>query len=174
VGEDGGPRWWLTQESGRLPPECGDTECGSCEWSGAEYIPGRAYIVVVLRIGGSRAEVCIAQLSKRSLASVLNGVLCLLRRGCSPCAESAARMARLLQVGGCSGAACCGCKLVGGACVRCVFRRRGRGGCEWIIRNGFTGVFPSPQHPWFTGVTDAVDVLAVREATGWRWLSCSG
>jgi hypothetical protein len=169
VGDCGGARWWLTRESGAVPAGCVDPECSSCEWSAVGCVPAVSYFVLVVQQRGQRAEVCIARLSRRSVAGVLCGGLRLWHDG-RRLKDASGRMAQLMVAGGCYGGRRCSCSLMEGACKNCTGRR---GSTRiWIARNGFTGVYPCDEHSWFTGVTDAVDIPAVQKLTGWKWLVC--
>jgi hypothetical protein len=167
-----GAKWWLTSENGELPRPCADEECVSCAWSGTVCIPRVAYLVVVMQAPLERAEFCLAPLCLRSVQSLLRGVLVAWRKERSG-VQFGYNMACVLGGGGWSSVhRRCYCSVREGPCCWCkdipVEER------VWIARNGFTGVSPSADRPWFTGVTRACDISAVRNRVGWKWLSCNG
>lgn len=163
-------KWWLTRESGSLPQVCGDAECCSCEWSDVGELPAQAYLVVVLQGRGTRAQVAISRLSLRDARTVVSRVLPLWRQHRAGVGR-AVTLANMLSSGAFSRGLYCACSVQQGACGSCkqasLHQRR------WVWRNGFTGVYPAALCRWFTGLTDAVDIPAIRRATGSTWLSCS-
>ena len=173
LGNGTGSSWYFTKESGRVPRRCGYADCASCEDTGLCVLPGRAYLAVVAGSRCDGAEVCIAKLSQASVDSLLHCLLGKRMRGEEGTASRVGgELVRLLVKGGWNARRDCKCSVGGGLCTACARGGAGRKRGVWIARNGFTGVFPSAEHPWFSGVTDAVDIRGARQVTGWRWLSC--
>jgi hypothetical protein len=132
-------------------------------------VPPVAYLVLVFVKQGERAEVCMARLSRRSVRRVLYSGLGFWKKHRKGL-HAALLTASVISGGGCSGHAGCVCVRSGELCATCVEQ----GGFEqtWVARNGFCGVFPCPDRPWFTGVTDAADIPHVRRDTRAKWLCC--
>ncbi|KAF2175165.1 hypothetical protein K469DRAFT_684429 [Zopfia rhizophila CBS 207.26] len=150
-----GVRWWLTRESGQLPPRCGDQDYWSCcgRESDDEVVEPVAYLVVkmfCLGCLGSSLDylVCFALLSRGTFNDWVKQLL----EGVVTCVESRVHYGRA-----------CNVPWYGACDVEVYWRleygvRDGRGSwSDWRWQEGFTGVRPCGENvSWWSGVTDAV------------------
>lgn len=167
VDSEGGARWWLTRESGRLPAQCGLEACSSCSNWTRTHVDSGSYIVIA---GGGNC-VAFAQLSAGSFEVAVRRVVPLVQEAwlCGCDQQVVAReVFSCFSFGLFSSGVDCACR-IGRVCAQCrVLFECGR----FVVQGVFMGL-PSIPGGWWTGVTDAVGDVEIR-GQRYPWLRCAG
>ena len=180
-------QWWLTRESGRVP-RCEDTvRCPRCSSrAGREVIAPKAYLVVKCWPHlGQRSVSRFAPFQREKVVFLARRILPLALEGFTDFPEgsrgshaqgvqawgAADRVFRSMALGGFNSAP--------GSCRCCVGKTLVCRACEppnwdsddtgWVMKKGFSGVFPFGMDDPFSGVTDAVGDTTPE---GRAWLRC--
>jgi hypothetical protein len=164
--------WWLTRESGRIPP-CEDAGCTRSRTHLAPEALRQAYLVLIVRCPGRHAwteptrRIAFARLDTAALHFVGRRIVPSVCTSSMGDREYAVGwMFRSFRYGLFSGLASCGCGVHRGICSHC----RGAVQVRFVWENGFSRVLPYGNGHWYHGVTDGVDDTTDADA----WLQCCG
>jgi hypothetical protein len=174
--EDGAMRGWLTKESGRVPAWCGKEACTRQSLGFTPLQLRKAYVVVQTDVSANQGyrRAAVGQLNAENLEIVMDRVAELLwtKRRFS-------FHVGYLAAGLCHSSGGCLCGENGRVCDKCRWaevsggkrRRWVKRECHFILVERYEGPFPRPEVPWFTGVTEVMDVMRTTDVVS-PWLAC--
>lgn len=172
VEADARVRWWLTKESGRVPP-CVYEGCARIRTHLAPESLRQAYLVIMVRHPGRHVwteptrRIAFARLDRAALHFVGRRIIPSIS-GCDGKDRQyvVGWIFRSFRHGLFSGLASCECGFHRGICAHCAAQAQVR----FVWENGFSRVLPYGDGHWYRGVTDAVDDPIEADA----WLQCCG
>lgn len=163
--------WWVTRESGMVPPGCGDLQCGVCGASGGSRVRTRGYVVVKAVGPGGCDAVAIGLLCPLTLGVVAGRFVEDVRRlffgSESRWAARSAELFLLAEQGLYSHRLQSWCGTEDRECARCDCGCVAQGRLLW--RDRYAGVFPCRDASWWSGVTDAAGMVGGGDLP---WLMC--